>query len=75
MPCYPRAARKNGIQGTVRLRFCVGEGGQPRDAQVVEESGQTLLDEAALHCVLERAAPYPAIRDCLTVPVRFRMAP
>jgi len=36
-------------------------------------SGQSMLDEAARTCVVERAVPFPdqAAGRCFTVPVRF----
>lgn len=73
--CYPRAAKRLRLEGTVRLRFCVGPAGDAVEARVVEGSGQAVLDEAALGCVLRRAAPFPAVAVCLAVPVRFRLGP
>lgn len=69
--CYPKAAQRFRAEGTPRVRFCVSEDGQPRDAALVEPSGQPLLDDAALRCVLARAAPFPATTACFTVPIHF----
>jgi TonB family protein len=71
--CYPRAGQRVHAQGVATVRFCVGEGGAPREVQLVESSGVTLLDEAALGCVVSRAAPLPKTRRCVEVPVRFRV--
>jgi protein TonB len=72
--CYPYAAVRSNLQGTTRLRFCVDQTGAARDAQVVDSSGSAILDSAALDCVLDSAAPFPATsRTCLTVPVRFEL--
>ena len=61
-------------QGTTRLRFCIGDKGEPRAAEVVNSSGSALLDSAAVDCVLPSAMPFPAIsRPCVTVPVRFEL--
>jgi outer membrane biosynthesis protein TonB len=49
----------------------VAEDGGARDEQIVESSGQGLLDEAALHCVIARAAPFPRTASCFTVPIHF----
>ncbi len=69
--CYPRQARRLRAEGTARIRFCIDERGEPKEAQVVESSGIALLDEAALGCVLSGAAPLPRVPDCLAVPVNF----
>ena len=72
--CYPYAAVRFGIEGTTRLRFCIGDKGEPRAAEVVNSSGSALLDSAAVDCVLPSAMPFPAIsRPCVTVPVRFEL--
>jgi TonB family protein len=55
------------------VRFCVGEDGSPRDARLVESSGVTILDDAALGCTLSKAAPLPRTRLCHSVSVRFRV--
>ena len=69
---YPRAAARLRAEGVAKVRFCVGEAGEPREVRVVESSGFDLLDEAAL-VVVARAAPFPRTRECLAVPVRFKL--
>jgi TonB family protein len=72
--CYPYAAVRSNLEGTTRLRFCIGEKGEPREVQVVGSSGAQVLDSAAVDCVLPSAAPFPATsRLCVTVPVRFEL--
>jgi protein TonB len=72
--CYPYAAIRSSLEGTTRLRFCIGAKGEPRDVQVVDSSGQQVLDRAATDCVLPSAAPFPATSHlCVTVPVRFEL--
>jgi len=72
--CYPYAAVRSNIEGTTRLRFCIGDKGEPRDVQVMGSSGTAVLDSAATDCVLPRAAPFSAAsRVCVTVPVKFEL--
>jgi protein TonB len=72
--CYPYAAIRSNIEGTTRLRFCIGDKGEPRAVEVINSSGSALLDSAAVDCVLPSAMPFPAIsRPCVTVPVRFEL--
>ncbi|MGC4122871.1 MAG: TonB family protein [Myxococcales bacterium] len=69
--CYPRAAQRFRAEGTTRVRFCVGDDGRPRNEEIVESSGQSLLDDAAVRCVIAKAAPFPRTASCFTVPVHF----
>jgi protein TonB len=71
--CYPRAAQRFRLEGTAKVRFCVGEGGEPLDTQLIESSGKPLLDEGAF-CTVAHAAPFPASGECVTVPIRFSLA-
>ncbi len=71
--CYPRAARRFRLEGRAKVRFCIGAQGEPQEARVLESSGHSLLDQAAL-CVVARAAPFPAVEDCPAVPINFVMA-
>jgi periplasmic protein TonB len=48
-PVYPVEARKNGIEGTVRLHLIVGVDGNVRQLEVM--SGHPLLVQAALDAV------------------------
>ncbi|MBB4857690.1 protein TonB [Novosphingobium chloroacetimidivorans] len=50
-PVYPIDARRQKIQGTVKLRILVGPDGRVRDLQVAVSSGSDLLDRAALSAV------------------------
>ncbi|MGI5862472.1 MAG: TonB family protein [Myxococcales bacterium] len=72
--CYPRAARRFRLEGRAKVRFCIGPEGEPQEVRVLESSGHSLLDQAAL-CVVARAAPFPVVEDCPAVPINFVMAP
>jgi protein TonB len=50
-PAYPPGARRDGEEGTVRLRVFVNERGQPGEVQVAKSSGFARLDDAAANAV------------------------
>jgi protein TonB len=50
-PTYPAAARRDGEEGTVRLRVLVDQRGRPADVQVARSSGFQRLDDAAINAV------------------------
>ena len=50
-PTYPAAARRDGEEGTVRLKVLVDERGRPSDVQVARSSGFARLDDAAVSAV------------------------
>jgi TonB family protein len=53
-PDYPPAARRQGQEGTVLVRFTVGESGRVLSADAVLPSPWPLLNEAAVRAVRER---------------------
>lgn len=50
-PRYPRSSRLNREEGTVTLWFLVLENGRAKDIRVIESSGYTRLDHAAIGAV------------------------
>jgi len=50
-PVYPSASRRDGEEGTVRLRILVDERGRPTDVQIAQGSGFARLDQAAVDAV------------------------
>ena len=56
---YPEASLRYGIYGQLRLVVTVRSDGQLERVRVLESSGQSVLDEAALR-IVRMAAPYPA---------------
>lgn len=57
-PVYPRKAKENRIQGTVRLRAMLTKSGEVRDLQVLE--GHTALVPATLAAVRQ----WPTLLSC-----------
>ena len=50
-PVYPPVSRRNGEEGTVRLKVLVDANGRPADVQVANTSGFARLDQAAIQAV------------------------
>lgn len=78
-PTYPSAAREQGIEGQVTVRYAVGVNGSVRDAVVIEAQPPGVFEEAALEAVRSwrYAAPIhngevSAVPEVVSV-VRFRL--
>jgi protein TonB len=69
---YPEAARREGIQGTVDLRFRIGPDGSVEALEILRSSGSRVLDEASKHTIL-RAAPYPRVSGWIRLPLSYRL--
>jgi periplasmic protein TonB len=70
---YPEEARRQGIEGTVTLRFSIGRAGHVIDVSVVRGSGSPILDSSA-EAVLRNATlppPPPTMPDRVTVSVQI----
>lgn len=70
--CYPPAAVRFRLTGTVPVHFCVDSSGALSSIELRGTSGSALLDRAARDCVLPRAAPLRVPASCFDVPVAFR---
>ncbi|MCU0834962.1 MAG: energy transducer TonB [Chromatiaceae bacterium] len=74
---YPKAARQDGIEGTVTLSFVIEADGRITGVQIASASGSALLDQAGLETLarLGRFRPIPPElgrdRWPLRVPIRF----
>jgi protein TonB len=55
---YPAAARNSGLYGDLRLLVTLRKDGSLKEVLVVQSSGSTLLDDAAIR-IVRLAAPYP----------------
>jgi len=75
---YPRTAKENGWEGTVRLKVHIQADGDIGEVIVIESSGHDMLDEAAVNMVKEGHAT-PARRgdkpvdSWVVVPYRFHL--
>lgn len=77
-PFFSEEARRRGWQGTVRVRVIISEQGSVREVQLVESSGYSQLDEAALSCL--RSWQFsPALREGypvaakIVIPITFKL--
>lgn len=77
---YPESAKKDGVEGTVVVRFAVEKDGSVKDVEVVRGLRED-CEQAALECVKRTIAPYwhPATfngkpaRCIFYLPIQFRM--
>ncbi len=69
---YPEAARREGIQGTVELRFRIAADGSVEAVEILRSSGFGILDEASQQTI-RRAAPYPLVRGWIRLPLSYRL--
>jgi protein TonB len=71
--CYPFRALRLNLQGTVRIGFCIDHNGKEHNVEIQKSSGYSVLDQAAVDCVLKNATPFPCAPQCVSVPIRFRL--
>ena len=76
---YPAAAKAAGEQGTSRLSFSLGRGGQVLGSRLAGSSGHPALDAETM-AMVRRAQPFPAFPPemkqasmSFNVPVRFSL--
>ena len=69
---YPDAARRDGLEGTVWLRFRIAPDGSVAQVEVDRSSGHALLDDAAITAV-RRAGPYPPYGGPIRYPFTYRL--
>ena len=69
---YPEAAREEGAEGRVLVRFTASRDGRVLDVSIAQSSGSRALDAAALNLVREaRLPPFPAGVTQDTLPVTW----
>lgn len=60
---YPESARREGIEGSVRIGFCINRQGYlVRNVEVFCSSGSPALDEASIACV-KKVTKFPPLPD------------
>ncbi len=62
---YPSEARQAGIHGTVRMLVVLRKDGTVKELQVLESSGSSLLDDAAIR-IVRLAAPFSSFPEELS---------
>ncbi|HQT81794.1 MAG: hypothetical protein B7Z60_08215 [Ferrovum sp. 37-45-19] len=77
-PNYPASARRNGEEGVVLLSFLINQAGQVELSKVLQSSGSSALDEAALSALSQcRFTPATengkAIAIRVTIPYVWRL--
>jgi protein TonB len=65
-------ARRRGIEGTATVLFTINEEGAPQGIRITKSSGSDLLDSAARETI-SRAAPFPAVKANIEIPITFRL--
>jgi protein TonB len=70
-PPYPSAARKQGIEGTVRVSITFGESGEVLSCSIVGASHPSLNDSSILSTI--RKWKVPGRRGSATLPIRFTL--
>jgi protein TonB len=69
---YSHAARRAGLQGTTEVAFRIGPDGSPEGMEIFRSSGHAELDTLSLQAI-RRAAPFPAVRGRIRIPVSYRL--
>ncbi len=76
---YPDAARRDGVEGRVVVRFAIDRDGLVKDVTLVRGSGYPVLDDAAMALLRgSRLPPPPATAPettSITLPIRYSLAP
>ncbi|WAC17967.1 TonB family protein [Luteolibacter sp. SL250] len=70
-PTYPAAARKQGIEGTVKVSITFGDSGEVLSCSIVSASHPSLHDQSILSTI--RRWKVPGRRGTCTLPVRFTL--
>ncbi len=76
---YPEAARRDGVEGRVVVRFTMDRGGTVTEVSLVRSSGFPMLDEAAAALLRGSRLPAPPAPApdhlSITLPIRYSLAP
>jgi protein TonB len=72
-PEYPDGARRFHREGTVVVKFRIGDLGNPEELEVIKSSGFTVLDDAAVAAVRRWKARKEYAGTTDLVPVTFEL--
>jgi TonB family protein len=67
---YPRSGVVMELEGTVKVKFDVGDDGRLHHSTIVQSSGYQALDDATLGS-MDRCAFRAAVRDGTSIPASF----
>jgi protein TonB len=70
---YPDAARRNGLEGRVELRFRIAADGSAESVEILRSSGHAILDDDLTQTV-RQAGPYPLYSGWVRFPFTYRLA-
>jgi TonB family protein len=70
-PKYPTEARLSRVSGSGRFRIVFGPGGEARNVETVQSTGQHLLDQAAISALRQWKAA-PGGEGSVVVPITFQ---
>ena len=70
---YPDAARRDGLEGRVELRFRIAADGSAESVEILRSSGHAVLDDDLTQTV-RRAGPYPLYSGWVRLPFTYRLA-
>jgi len=70
---YPDAARRDGLEGRVELRFRIAADGSAESVEILRSSGHPVLDDDLTQTV-RRAGPYPLYSGWVRLPFTYRLA-
>lgn len=68
---YPGSARRRGIEGHVDVAFTLAQNGTATDVAVLQGSGHSVLDQAAMETVY-RAQPFPVHTGAFRFRLKFK---
>lgn len=69
---YPDAARREGLEGRVELRFRIAADGSAETVEILRSSGHAQLDDDLAQTV-RRAGPYPRFGGWVRLPFTYRL--
>ena len=61
---YPKQAKRQGIYGNLKLKVAIDKSGDLVSVEIIESSGQDVLDQAALQ-IIRLAAPFEPLPDSI----------
>ena len=69
---YPLVAKENNITGSVKVSFKIRESGELGFVKVIETSGHSILDDAAVNTV-KKSTPLPYYPDVIILRLEYRL--